>query len=163
MSDIYEEIYIDIENNDKYTQDMGRTFMSPHGVWDENFTKIINQNLQRLDTVQYPVSIVFWLINYLAYQGTWKWLDSFFKRKEKRGPHLGSTLSHRQKKEKEYLYTFLEIHLRGCNWLLWHHPYPLQELCETVHQRNGIHLLEVWLIIPLFPVGILLGWGGRQI
>ena len=33
---------------------------------------------------------------------------------------------------------------------------------KNPNERKGRKLLESWLIIPLFPVGILLGWGEGQ-
>ena len=35
-------------------------------------------------------------------------------------------------------------------------------LAGDQYNEDNAKVLEIWLIIPLFPVGILLGWGERQ-
>ena len=47
---------MEIEIEDRCTQDMSHTFMIPHGISDEAFVRIISHNLLRLEAVQYPVS-----------------------------------------------------------------------------------------------------------
>ena len=44
--------WMDIENEDKCTQEMGHTFITPNVISHKDFAEIINQNLSRLDTVQ---------------------------------------------------------------------------------------------------------------
>ena len=50
-NDLCEEVCMDIEIEDRCTQDMGHTFMTSYSISDKDFTEIINQNLACLDTV----------------------------------------------------------------------------------------------------------------
>ena len=38
----------------------------------------------------------------------------------------------------------------------------IEEFAPTLHYVKGHTMLESWFTIPLFPVGIFLGWGERQ-
>ena len=78
--------------------------------------------------------------------------------------------------EKEY-HSFLVIttipvlvHLQNF-WYI--HTYNLVLQSKNIYQHNcdilvsapynkALCLLEIWLIIPLFPVGVLLGWGEKM-
>ena len=46
--------------------------------------------------------------------------------------------------------------------ILWQY-YQLFHMFRCIELKvNDLYVLESWLIIPLFPVGILLGWGEGQ-
>ena len=47
---------MEIEIEDRYSQDMSYTFMTPHGISDKDFNEIICYNFLRLEAVQCPVS-----------------------------------------------------------------------------------------------------------
>ena len=47
---------MDIETEDKWTQDIGHTFMTLYGISDKEFSEEIDKNLLRLAATQYPNS-----------------------------------------------------------------------------------------------------------
>ena len=50
-NDLFEESCMDIEIEDRCTQDVGHTSTTSYSISDKDFTEIINQDLPRLDTV----------------------------------------------------------------------------------------------------------------
>ena len=56
MGDLFEEVCMDVETEDQCIQDIGHTFMTPHGILDKDFSQEINKNLPRLAATQFPVS-----------------------------------------------------------------------------------------------------------
>ena len=56
MDDLFGEVCMDIETEDKCIQNIGHTFMTPHGIWDKDFSEEIIKNLPRLPATQFPVS-----------------------------------------------------------------------------------------------------------
>ena len=56
MDDLFEEVRMDIETEDKWTQDIGHTFMTLYGISDKEFSEEIDKNLLRLAATQYPNS-----------------------------------------------------------------------------------------------------------
>ena len=56
MGGLFEEVCMDIETEDQFIQDIGHTFMTPHGILDKAFSQEINKNLPRLAATQFPVS-----------------------------------------------------------------------------------------------------------
>ena len=56
MDDLFEEVCMDIETEDQCIQNIGHTFMTPHGISDEHFSEEIIKNLTRLPATQFPVS-----------------------------------------------------------------------------------------------------------
>ena len=47
---------MDIETEDHCIQDIGHTFMTPHGILDKDFSEEINKNLSRFAATQFSVS-----------------------------------------------------------------------------------------------------------
>ena len=56
MDDLFEEVCMDIETEDQCIQDIGHTFMTPHGILDKVFSEEINKNLPRPPATQFAVS-----------------------------------------------------------------------------------------------------------
>ena len=48
MGDLFEEVCMDVETEDQCIQDIGHTFMTPHGILDKDFSHEINKDLPRL-------------------------------------------------------------------------------------------------------------------
>ena len=47
MDDLFEEVQMNIETDDQCIQDIERTFMTPHGISDKDFSEKINKNLSQ--------------------------------------------------------------------------------------------------------------------
>ena len=56
MDDLFEEVCIDIETEDQCIQNIGHTFMTPHGISDKDFSEEIIKNLPRLPATQFLIS-----------------------------------------------------------------------------------------------------------
>ena len=56
MDDLFEEVHLDIETEDQCIQNIGSTFMTPHGISDRDFSEEIIKNLPRLPATQFPIS-----------------------------------------------------------------------------------------------------------
>ena len=56
MGDLFEEVRMDVETEDQCIQDIGHTFMTPHGISDKDFSQEIKKDLPRLAATQFPVS-----------------------------------------------------------------------------------------------------------
>ena len=56
MDELFEEVRMNIETEDQCIQDIGHTFMTPHGILNKDFSEEIIKNLRRLPATQFPVS-----------------------------------------------------------------------------------------------------------
>ena len=56
INDLFEEVNMDIDTEDRCTRDIGHIFMIPYGISDKDFSDDINKNLPRLAAAQYSVS-----------------------------------------------------------------------------------------------------------
>ena len=59
MDDLFEEVHMDIETEDQCIQDIGHTFMTPHGISDKDFSEEIIKNLPRLAAMQFQYQEIF--------------------------------------------------------------------------------------------------------
>ena len=56
ITDLIEEVQMELATDDKCTQDMGHTFMTPLGISDQDYSQEIETKLPRMCAAQFPVS-----------------------------------------------------------------------------------------------------------
>ena len=111
MTELIGEVQLDLTTEDKCTQDMGHTFMTPLGISDQDFTKEIKEKLPRMSAAQVPVSrtLLIYELSQLTKNSDQDW-KPFSKERRRELKRFESTLFFNQLSRNNFVHAWKQIY-----------------------------------------------------